>query len=437
MVFTKLKIMKANFLLTTLFVFSFSASFAQWTVQTSPTKSNLNAIAFYNARIGFAVGDAGTVLRTINEGKTWQQMNFPFNVNLGSVVLPDSAVVIVSSITNLGSDATYRSTDGGLTWQRSLADTRPFYVTATPDKRLFCSSSQVYESDNNGISWSPRAELNSTTSFTHLSFPDNSNGYVAGNISGFITYSAMFSRSHDGGLQWHPSFPYDFPNANGFSAMSAVNADSVFMFTNFYKGYSPGDSCQLILLSDFHLRRSFSDSEWHFKSQVIVNSFHDRLNTCKFFSNGIAYTAGDNGIMYRSNNYGKRWKTEFSNKLAINNIFMLNENIGYAVGDGGLIVKRETAIVKSNNVLVNDVTTYPNPANDHVNIGFTVKADLKITVQLTNANGIIVYAEPAKLFSKGAQQLTIPVRNLNKGVYQLNLISNNEVISKKQLLVIH
>jgi photosystem II stability/assembly factor-like uncharacterized protein len=275
--------MKANLLLALLSLCVLNVS-AQWTQQTTPTTNNLKAISFYNNRIGFAVGDSGTILRTKNAGQTWEQVSFPSKDNLTSVTLLDSGVVIVTTATWESSPVVYRSEDAGVTWLRSLSDVRNFYAAKTPSQRLFAVSDNIYESDDAGKQWSSHHDLNNTSTYSYIGFADEKTGMVAGNISGAFTYSTEFVRSADGGKTWYNSFVYNFPNANGFSTMDFVNADTAFMFTNFYNRYSPGDSCQLIMMYHFHLRPGISNLEWYFKTKTLTPSFPDRLNACKFLA---------------------------------------------------------------------------------------------------------------------------------------------------------
>jgi photosystem II stability/assembly factor-like uncharacterized protein len=45
--------------------------FGQWSAATSGTTNNLNGVYLLDSGIGFAVGDAGTILKTTDAGMTW------------------------------------------------------------------------------------------------------------------------------------------------------------------------------------------------------------------------------------------------------------------------------------------------------------------------------------------------------------------------------
>ena len=66
--------MKKNVLLfTLLFVFITFTSYSQWHWQNPyPQGHTLDDITFCNENIGWAVGEFGTILKTINGGENWQ-----------------------------------------------------------------------------------------------------------------------------------------------------------------------------------------------------------------------------------------------------------------------------------------------------------------------------------------------------------------------------
>ncbi len=49
-----------------------------WFSQMSGTTNNLNSIYFLNDNIGYAVGDAGTLIMTTNGGNNWNTAIFPY-----------------------------------------------------------------------------------------------------------------------------------------------------------------------------------------------------------------------------------------------------------------------------------------------------------------------------------------------------------------------
>ena len=426
--------MKHCFFVTVLVLLFSISSIAQWTQQLSPVKNDLADVAFFSPNLGYAVGTQGTVLRTLNGGRSWQQVTSPDSSDILSVAIPDSLGVMVTTAATFGTGAVFESKDRGLTWVKTLFDTRSFYATAINQKKLYSASSAIYTSGNAGLSWQRQKALNGTSVYTNVSFTDERNGIVAGNISGILTYSADILKTPDGN-KWYKLDVFSYPNANAYLALTALDWDKIVLITNFYNRFSTGDSSQIVLLSDLRLARDvFGDTIWKFKYNIVNPSFFDNVSDCKFFSNGKGFITSKTGVIYTTANLGKKLTTEYKSKAVLNALFMVNENTGYAVGEDGLILKREVKSV-AEPASVTYVKLYPNPARNSTTISFKLTEQKLVTVQVTSQQGNIVWLQKEKLYNSGNQQLQIPVNNLQPGLYQVNLLSKGITIGSSQLII--
>ncbi|MEM6723431.1 MAG: LamG-like jellyroll fold domain-containing protein, partial [Bacteroidota bacterium] len=77
-----------------------------WVPQTSGTINQLNGVYFVNNSVGFAVGNGGTILRTLNGGTNWIDVGpgFPWNLNAvycldenNIICVGDNGVVLISN----------------------------------------------------------------------------------------------------------------------------------------------------------------------------------------------------------------------------------------------------------------------------------------------------------------------------------------------------
>jgi len=82
------------------------------------------------------------------------------------------------------------------------------------------------------------------------------------------------------------------------------------------------------------------------------------------------------------------------------------------------------------------VKLYPNPAIDKATISFNLEKQTKIAVQLMDANGNIVLKQASKTFDKGEQQIMLSVSKLQRGIYQLNLLSGGDVLGNTRLVIV-
>lgn len=97
---------------------------SQWTPQASPTTAELRGLSVVSARVAWASGQRGTVLRTVDGGATWRADTVP-----GASALDFRAIAAVSPTTahvlSIGdSSRIYRTTDGGRTWSLRFTSTR-------------------------------------------------------------------------------------------------------------------------------------------------------------------------------------------------------------------------------------------------------------------------------------------------------------------------
>jgi len=410
-------------------------SLAQWTQQLSPVKSDLKDVAFYSNNVGYAVGAQGTLIRTLNGGKSWKQVTSPDSSDLNSVTILDSLSVMVTTAATFGTGAVFESNDQGKTWHKTLFDTRDFYATSIGRKRLFSISAGVYRSGNGGVKWQQQQPLNSTTIYGGVVFNDAQNGMIAGNVGGILTYSADLLKTTDGS-HWYPLDPFSFPNANAYSALTMLDPDHIILVTNFYNKFSPGDSSQIILLTDFNLSKDFVDSSWKFRYRIINPAFNDRVSDCKFFSEGKGFITSKTGVIYRTPTFGKKLIKEYQGKTPLNALCMLNENTGFTVGDGGLILKREEKAKEAPASIIT-VKLYPNPAVNHTVASFVLNESKPLAIQVSDEQGNMVWLQPEKTFANGNQELSIPVNNLRHGIYQVNILSKGKMMGRSRLLVAH
>lgn len=125
--------MKIQRLLFILFFFlKLNSGFSQWNIMPTGTTDNLVDICFPSDSIGFSVGYNGIVLKTIDQGNTWNQIaNFGGSITSVCNVGRDTIFV--------GGDRIYRSDDCGNTWDTIIS--LPFTIS---DLHFFNSLNGVY-----------------------------------------------------------------------------------------------------------------------------------------------------------------------------------------------------------------------------------------------------------------------------------------------------
>ena len=147
------------------------AASAQATVvpQSSGVDVRLRGISAVDADVAWASGRAGTVLRTVDGGTTWQSVKVPGagELDFRDVEGFDADTAVVLSIGPGQASRVYRTTDGGATWsvalqnddERAFLDCMAFdgqrgWLMGDPVDGAF----QVYETADGGASWTLQPE---------------------------------------------------------------------------------------------------------------------------------------------------------------------------------------------------------------------------------------------------------------------------------------
>ena len=110
----------------TLFIFTFLAlsvsANAQWIKQDVATTASFRGLSVVNEKVVWASGTGGTVVRTIDGGKTWNVIQVPDAAKLDfrDIEAFDTNTAYILSIGNGESSRIYKTIDGGKTWNEQF-----------------------------------------------------------------------------------------------------------------------------------------------------------------------------------------------------------------------------------------------------------------------------------------------------------------------------
>ncbi len=98
---------------------------AQWIKQTVDTTASLRGLAVVNEKIVWASGTVGSVIKTIDGGKTWKVMTVPGaeKLDFRDIEAFDANTAYILSIGNGESSRIYKTNDGGNKWQEFFRNT--------------------------------------------------------------------------------------------------------------------------------------------------------------------------------------------------------------------------------------------------------------------------------------------------------------------------
>jgi photosystem II stability/assembly factor-like uncharacterized protein len=136
-----------------------------WHLTPTGTDARLRGLAAVSANVVWASGSGGTVLRTVDAGKTWQRVGPPGTETLQfrDIEAFDAEHAVTLSIGPGTDSRVYRTDDGGKTWQLTFTNPDPnaFYdCIAFFDRRRGLAMSdpvggvfRVLRTDDGGRSW--------------------------------------------------------------------------------------------------------------------------------------------------------------------------------------------------------------------------------------------------------------------------------------------
>jgi photosystem II stability/assembly factor-like uncharacterized protein len=113
-----------------------------WTLQESGSQAELRGIAAVSASVAWASGAKGTVLRTLDGGKTWQRRTVPADaeaLDFRDIQAFDANTAIIMSAGPGTASRMYRTKDGGASWQLLITN---------PDKDGFWDAIAFWDARN-------------------------------------------------------------------------------------------------------------------------------------------------------------------------------------------------------------------------------------------------------------------------------------------------
>lgn len=389
--------------------------FAQsWFQQNSNTTEILADVFFLNNDTGFACGANGTILKTTDGGTNWVAKNSTVTDGFNLIRFVDNNVGYASGIHN---GMLVKSIDGGETWTNiGLNLTNKFDggiwftspdtgVFAVGDSAPFPNSSQIYKTTDGGLTWSI-VYTGGTEWISYFFFGDKNNGYAT-------AFGGNVIKTTDGGGTWtkinlgfnsYNSGIYFFDKDNGFVGGGTFpTGPSIFKTTDGFTTWQPIDS-------------TYTCSKLFF------------VNTIKGY--GINADITGAGPLTITTDGGYNWVIETTPKMRLRGMYFVNGNLGYAVGDTGVILKYGTPSGINNIAHSNPkVIFYPNPFTHFTTIeiydGQFTMDDLKIY----NLLGEEVHHQ-----ALNTKHETLNL-NLPSGIYFYKIFSGKEVVDKGKLAI--
>jgi len=300
-----------------------------WLILSSGVSTKLNSCFFVTENIGYIAGDDGKILKTTNGGSSFTQLDSKSSADIHTLFFFNELSGYAA-----GSNGTILFTsDGGINWVQRENDDKK----AISDIFFISDSNGWYVGEegiikatvDGGANWTNQ-NSNTNNILSSVFFISQSVGWVCGT-------NGTLLKTTDGGNTWQPQYT---GVSNWLRSLIFIDQDN---------GIIVGEPGIILTTTD-------GGSSWMKNEQprlfelYSVSSFNNKL-----------FVVGKSGIIISSSDMGLNWEFRSGWDIEINDILFKNENEGIAVGNDGFIittsdggnnwVKRESGITKNLNAI--------------------------------------------------------------------------------------
>ncbi len=406
-------------------VFFSSAIFAQnfdWTAQNSGVTVSLTDVFFVDNQTGWAVGNDGTILSTTNGGQDWTSQTSGVTDGLRAVFFIDANTGwAVGGSTNR---TMVKTTDGGLNWQSITASnifSNLMYDIAFADANTgwLATFDSIYMTSDGGTTWVNEGYVTGVKvpSVRAIAVTSDTMAYIGGSM-----WRSVSSRQAEVFYRRPENAPYLW-GTSGFDPSVTDDHINSIAFINSDIGFAGSQKGKLLKKTDYdpggiwELNFQLSDENQTIWSLSFPDENHGMFNT----STDISGTP--NALFYHTSNSGETWS---STPDTIPDFLLVTVNApdsanAWAVGVGGKIYKgvREPSGITQMSLNV-DVSIYPNPSADIINVMINAESNELISYQLADMTGRIIKKGQWSLNSPNAK-FSLNISDVNKGMYLLKL----------------
>ncbi|MBN2612373.1 MAG: T9SS type A sorting domain-containing protein [Bacteroidales bacterium] len=348
--------MKKILLILIMVLFIIKGVYAQnsWQLQTSPVGSDLVSVWFTDSLSGWIAAEDGTVLHTVNSGKTWEVLAAIGHFTPVKIVFANHTLGwMAGTISNAGDSAcVFRTQDGGANWYKVLKHSHYrindlFFINDTLgwiagyEISGNDTASLLLHTIDGGESWTMPKGIRIQDMLYAVHFRDMNFGEACGQDGIFLT-------TNNGGLG----------EVFGWAAEISIPSHAKDLYGIFnsgsQNGCAVGEGGFILLTKD----------KWANHYDYTSNS-GDTLLAVAGDSSGIRYWAvGRNGCIVNIV-VGFIMNITEADRVTpkhLNDIMAFNSNNIWAVGENGTIIYYGLLTENHNTIVPNNIRVYPNPS---------------------------------------------------------------------------
>lgn len=326
---------KVKLIIIILFVFPFCLlSQNRWQfVNPQPTGYELNKIEKDMYGNLWICGEAGTLMKSSDEGHSWYQVDLMAYSMLYDISTVDNKIWVVGV-----NGMIFSSTDNGETWKsKSLGNEKALIKVQFINENtgwILTNNKLVFRTTNGGETWEA-SSINTNWTDNDMYFFSNEDGFI---ITGYIYYSPFSQipietrgsllRTTDGGRSWNTvkdgtvkmNSIYFLDQNNIFisafdvkekgllikSSNTGTTWDTLETNANYSEIIFKDINNGIGIGSTYLGKTTNGGKDWSETNLENISSRLSRLNSIQFYRDKY-YTVGDNGCIFESNNSENSW----------------------------------------------------------------------------------------------------------------------------------
>ncbi|MGB8319167.1 MAG: YCF48-related protein [Ignavibacteriaceae bacterium] len=403
---------------------------AQWIKRSFPYNENLFVVRFVSPETGWILGSEH-IFKTTDGGNTWSAKDSVFSVWRGLYAFDEENVIYFDYDRGIR-----RTIDGGISWYTADSTIKDIVSFSFINPNLVFAaggsndSESVYKSIDKGKTWTKIFNdylVKDGWDFEKVSFIDSLEGWAA-------LYKGEIFHTIDGGYNW----TFQDSTASGFYDVPLKDIQ----FITQDSGWAVGGIAGISII----LRTTDGGKTW-IDSTNPANITACSLREIYMLNSKIGWFTGTNNgpsFIAKTTDGGNTWmdETPKDEYLGFESIDIVNDSIGYLVGDEGRYYTTNdggiTGIYIDNENSVHQFLlsqNYPNPFNPTTTIQYSVPKESFVIIKVYNVLGKEIATLVSGRKPIGNYSVDFNSGNLSSGTYFYRLISGTYTATKKMVIL--
>jgi photosystem II stability/assembly factor-like uncharacterized protein len=301
--------------------------------RTQGASQPLNAFAFPEPQIGFAVGDAGAISKTTDQGRTWTPLTSGTSASLKAVHFVNQRVGYAAGGWEIGGRIILKTSNGGVKWDSIYASPLWYFTSlqfVNAEVGHAAGPEGIVRTINGGATWIPLA--NGPAGWpTSVYFINADTGFAASRDSGSSIFKTM-----DGGKTWSR-----FIFENRQLGLGRAGSISSFYFVTPQIGFAIGGGAYDSVASNYQgavlLKTTDGGTTWSTRLEGV----NATLNAVDFYSTSEGWAVGSQGlpqgVVLKTTDGGESWSVKTPPPLGSGDLKAMkafDRNSAITLGDG-------------------------------------------------------------------------------------------------------